>query len=814
MYKYIIIFFITFYPIFAVEQKFSFSGNVKHKDSSSGLAKIYVEELKKTIVTDKDGNFKISGLANGNYNLIISSPHHQPIFYHFEINNQDESHSFTMEDSKLDSSVIQVSGQSITKDKLLNSQSIYAVKGRELKRLRGQNIMSTIDNTPGVSTLTSGVGTSKPVIRGLTGNRVLVATDGVRQEEQQFSDVHTVQIDSYDVDSIEIIRGPASIKYGPDAMAGVVNIIRSKAPFPNKKTKKLSGEITYNGFSNNNEDSGSVSLFGANTLIGYRVHTDARKGGRIKTPAGKLPNTGNRESNQSASIASTGDWGNFYLDTFNREQTQEFYDNPNFNRNRTPHVKLQHQKTHLHGDLLFDRFNLEIDLGYQRNNRRYILDKNIYIPAYNDLISPTKSDFHKTYVLYQIQANEDKQGVNMFLDTGTVDAKLNHREWKGLKGTFGISGMEQKNRLVGVMAPIPAYDLTNLGAFLYEELKLDNFTFSLGGRADTRTINVIRKPKNLPFLPISDSYYATSPNSVILNQTRNFYANTGTFGIVWNFMKHTSAVLNFSRGFRVPTPYELYADGPHAGANMYEIGDSRLRPEYSKNAEFSLRYITSKITGEITVFNNQIQDYITPYRAGALNQIYPPDVTRYNDALGYPAPVLISDLPRFHPKTGLPIYVYRQMDAVIRGVEFATQAEVFSWLIVKPGFDFLYGKNKATGEPLPMMTANRARLGLKFLLDSFWKKAKPYIQLDGKFVAPQNRLAVLETRTPGYNIYDLSMGFEIAGINTEEKTTVDFVIQNLTNKKYIDHLNRYKAYSFNPGINMIFKVTIPFTLFE
>lgn len=814
MFKYIILFFIVIYPIVPDEAKFSFSGTVQHKDASPGLAKVYIEELKKTVVTDENGNFIIPDLENGNYNIIISSPHHQPIFHRFSINGKDESFSFSMEEVKLDSSVIHVSGLSATKEKLLNPQSIHAVKGRELKKMRGQNLMSTIDNTPGVSTLNSGAGTSKPVIRGLTGNRVLVATDGVRQEDQQFSAVHTIQIGSYDVDSIEIIRGPASIKYGSDAMAGVVNIIRSKAPFPGKKAKTLSGDISYNGFSNNNQDAGSVSLFGANTKFGYRVHADGRKSGQIETPAGRLRNTGNQESNQSASIASSGDWGNFYIDSFDRKQTQEFYDNPNTNRYGTPFVKLRHQKTHLHGDFIFRNFNLEMDLGYQRNDRKFTSNKNKYVTAYNDLFSPTRSIFHKSYVMYQIHKNEDKQQAHLFLDTGTADVKLNHKEWHGLKGTIGLSGMNQKNRTIGVAAPIPSYDMINLGAFLYEEYKLDKFTFSLGGRADTRTMNVFRKPKTIAYLPMSDSYYATTTNSVVMDQTKNFYANTGTFGIVWNFMKHTSAVLNLSRGFRAPTAYELFAEGLHSGGGMYEIGDSRLRPEYSKNAEFSLRYITSKISAELAVFNNQIQDYIAPYRAGTFNQIYPADVIRYNSTLGYPAPVLIADIPRFEPKTGLPIYVFRQMDAVIRGVEFLTEAEVLSWLVIRPGFDLLYGKNITTGEALPMMTANRAKFGFKILLESLWKEGKPYIQFDGKFVAPQNRLAVFETRTPGYNLYDMSMGFEIPGLNTEEKATFDFIVQNMTNKKYVDHLNRYKAYSFDPGINMIFKATIPFTLFE
>lgn len=641
-----------------------------------------------------------------------------------------------------------------------------------MDRLRGQNVMSTIDNTPGVSTLTTGAGSAKPVIRGLTGQRVLVATDGVRQEEQQFGDDHTVDVDSFNVDKVEVIRGPASVLYGSDALGGVINVIRSKAPMPQPDTPKLAGAVTLNTFSNNKQDAGNLALFGASGLVGYRGSYDKRKASQITTPNGKLPNTGMTETNKNASLSTQGSWGHIYLDAFSRQFEQDLYNNPN--QEDTPnggqtYQRISHDKAHLHTFLIFHYFDLEMDLGYQRNNRREIEDKFKLRPIQSTLLEPIVGDFDKAYGVYQVSREPTKQGLNLFLDTSTIDTKLHHKQTGNLKGTIGVSCMNQKNRTIASEPLIPNYNLINVAAYLFEEYKLGDLTFSAGARTDRRNVDIF-----------------DNATLGVVPQTRNFSANTGTVGSVYRFAKQWAVAANFGRGFRAPTVFELFSNGVHEGSGRFETGANTLKPEYSNNRELSLRYATSKIQGELTYYKNIITNYIYPDRLGT-----------------------------FDPDSGLPRYQYRQGNAQLTGGEFAVQAEVLTWLVINGGVDIVRGVNMQTGEALPRMTANRGKSGFKFVLNSFFPKYNPYIITNAKFVAPQYRVGPQESTTAGYNLYDAGFGFELPGLGTGpdgERSTFDFMGTNLTNKAYVDHLSRYKDYALSPGINMTFKINVPFTL--
>lgn len=439
--------------------------------------------------------------------------------------------------------------------------------------------MSALDNTPGVANLTTGAGTAKPVIRGLTGQRVLIMTDGVRQEEQQFGDDHTVDLDAFNIERMEVVRGPASVLYGSDALGGVVNVIRSKAPTAKDGAPLLGGTVSANSFSNNRQDAGSVSLFGYNkeANFGYRVQTDTRKAARITTPKGTLPNTGFKEKNISASIGTDGSWGNFYVDSFQRFQEQDLYDNPNESPGAKGYQLVTHQKTHVHSFFILPFMNVELDAGYQRNNRREIEDKNRYMPIRSTLTDPSVDTFGKAYALYQVNQNAVKQGLNLFLDTTTLDAKVHHKEWKGLKGTVGVSGMQQRNSTIGTNPLIPGNSLSNIGFFLLEEWKVGDFTFSAGARMDKRSMDI-----------------KANPQLSVIDQTRNFSAHTGTFGTVWRFAKNFAWSVNVGRGFRAPTAFELFADGVHEGTGRFEVGKSTLNPETSLNYDSSVRFATDR----------------------------------------------------------------------------------------------------------------------------------------------------------------------------------------------------------------------------
>nr|WP_210410897.1 TonB-dependent receptor [Leptospira sarikeiensis] len=782
--------------IFPFSEIFSLDVNVRGilKDSEGQPivgAKLFLTETKSVSRSGKDGTFEFQHVSPGNYTLVVSAPNFELKTERFEIKDLDKTLEITLRPSLLEGIAINVTAKTVASDFLSTPQPTTVLEGRQLQRLRGQNVMSALENTPGTATLTTGAGTSKPVIRGLTGQRVLVMTDGVRQEEQQFGDDHTVDLDAFNVDKMEIVRGPASVLYGSDALGGVINIIRSKAPTAKDGAPLLGGSISTNSFSNNKQDAGAISLYGyhKDTNFGYRVQTDTRKAGRITTPNGTLPNTGFHERNINASLGTDGSWGNFYVDSFQRYQEQDLYDNPNESLGSTAYQTVLHQKTHMHAFFILPFVNVELDAAYQRNNRREIEDKNRYMPIKDTLLDPTADPLYKAASAYQVNRFDYKQGLNLSLDTTTADAKVHHKEWKGLKGTAGISGMQQKSATIGTEPLIPAYNLSAIGFFLFEEWKVGDFSFSAGARTDRRFMDI-------------------RANSDLGNaeQTKNYSASTGTLGTVWKFAKDFSLALNAGRGFRAPTPFELYANGVHEGSGRFEIGKDSLRPETSLNYDASVRFANDKFQAELSVFRNKIDNYIYAVSAGA-----------------------------FDSDSGLPVYRYRQDAAKLEGGEFSFQAQTSSWLVLTGGIDILRAtiqknvppeilQNPGATDPeaiysdikskyLPRITPNRARLGLRFTTDKLLGISKPYFSVNGTFVQSQYKVDKLETPTQGYNLYDIGFGGEIPGMtNGSESATFDVAVLNVFNKEYVNHLSRYKDYALSPGTNVTFKMNIPFTL--
>ncbi|MCG6192509.1 TonB-dependent receptor [Leptospira sp. FAT2] len=761
--------FLSPFSIFALDV--ALTGSVKDKEGNPvPNARVLIQESRKSAVSDDKGEFVLDHVPPGKYTLIAIARGYHSESLSVTIGEKDQKIQFALAKSSLDESAINVTAKSTISDFLTSPQPITVLSGRQLDRQRGETAMSAINNTPGVSNLTTGAGTSKPIIRGLTGQRVLVMTDGIRQEEQQFGDDHTVELDAFNIQKIEIIRGPGSLLYGSDALGGVVNVIRDKAPLSGEGVPRMAGIFNSNSYSNNKQDAGNFAVFGNIDGFGYRASSNTRKAGRITTPNGTIPNTGMIEKNQSASIGLDGKWGNFYVDSFRREQTQDLFDNPNENPGSTVHQKLLHEKSHFHSFLIFSAGNLELDFSYQRNNRREIESKNKLLPIKDVLLDESVDVFDKSFQYYQATSRAKYQGLNLFLDTATADAKFHHKPiFNFLKGTFGVSGLEQKNRTIGTEPLIPSYGIVNVAGYFLEELKLGSVTLSAGVRGDKRSADI----RNNAALGITE-------------QTKNYYATTGSAGLVWRIDKSFSTVLNYGRGFRAPTPFELFSNGVHEGTGKFEIGKDTLKPEYSNNLDLSFRYASSRIQTEISAFQNHIQNFI------------------------YAASIAEID-----PESGLPKYKYKQGDAMLRGGEFSIQAEVTRKLVLSGGIDIVHARNQNDTNPLPRTTPNRARAGLRWTEESLWGMKNFYVSINGRFYDSQYRVDPKETPSKGYNLTDIGLGFELPyfGDGTS-KPTVDLSVQNVFNVAYVDHLSRYKDYALNPGINAILKVSFPFTVIQ
>jgi iron complex outermembrane receptor protein len=423
--------------------------------------------------------------------------------------------------------------------------------------------MQTIQNAPGVAVNTTGAGIAKPVVRGLTAQRVLTLTDGVRQEGQQWGDEHGPEIDSHGVDRIEVVRGPQSLLYGPEALAGVINVVRRplRLDAPSFKT---GGLLAFDGFSHNDQGAGSIELRGEGRGAGVSVRASGRSAGDIRTPRGRLDNSGMDERDLGASLGVRVGEATVLGDFSRFEQTLKIHKEPIASPAATAYQRVNHEKVILRVNSPISVGRLEAAGGWQRNERREYETVADVLPK-----------------------------LRLVLDTFTGDLKFHHDPLGPFEGAVGVSGAAQRNDSRAEERLIPGYNQKDLGAFVFEELPIGPLTLSGGARYDTRRMSV-----------------APDQTLGVAAQIKRYQSVSGAFGASWAFSDGWALVGNLGTGWRAPSAFELFVNGEHEGAGRFEVGRVDLRPERSINADVSLRRHSGTVQAEVSAFRNRVNHFI------------------------------------------------------------------------------------------------------------------------------------------------------------------------------------------------------------
>ena len=697
-------------------------------------AQVAVPGIHRGSLTDRSGRFVIRELPPRQYTIEFRSIGYRSVSLVVDLSDGDTTLLVTLEETALEGSTVTITAKPQAALILSTPQSTAVVGGRQLERDRKQSVIESISSVPGVSTYSTGSGVVKPVIRGLTSQRVLVLSDGVRQEGQQWGDEHGPEIDAFDVDRVEVVRGPNSVLYGSDALGGVVNIVRPGVPSSMLGSPTLSGTLTLNGFSNNRQGSGAVALSGAGGVIGYRATLSGRHAGDITTPGGTLSNSGAEELNASALVGALRDWGTVSAGYSHFSQSLRFHEPE---PDATGFQEVRHDKASLHTDYQFELGQLELNSGWQMNDRK---------------------EFE--------QRDAAEAVLHLKLNTLTLDLKGHHRTLGPLTGTAGLALMSQTNSSRAEEKLIPDFGLFDVAGFLYEEAPMGDFSLSGGARIDSRVLDVDE-----------------SSELGVASQTKSFTNISGTLGVIWHATEALSFVANAGRGWRAPTPFEMFVDGIHEGTTRYEIGSNRLAPERSFNIDLSTRYDGNRLQGELTVYHNRINSFI-----------------------------YLSPTERIDSASGFAIFLDRQADATLLGGELGFELQAADWIVLNAGASVVRGTNDETTEPLPLMPADRLTLGTRLIQPSVGPFRHPYLSMGVKIVADQNRIETYERPTGGYVLLDAGLGADLPFAGREIR--IDLRAENLGDTAYRDHLSRYKAYALNPGRDISLKLSIPFTLAE
>jgi len=740
----------------------------KTNESIAG-ATVTITQLRLSTITDVNGNYTFRSLpAKGKFLVEVRSLGYKTLIKTVDI-AVPAGYDFALSASVVEAREVVITGTPIAGNSKTNSTSATTVNREDLLAPANNLVELLAKQVPGVSQITTGPAISKPVIRGLSYNRVVTLSDGIKQQGQQWGDEHGIEVDQYQGDRIEVLRGASSLLYGSDAIGGVINILEPLSPPPGQ----VRGEILSNYSTNNGLSGSSVMLTGNDSGFVWRGRASYQNAYSFKTPVGYFPNSGFNQTNLSGMLGLNKGWGFSHLNLSYYKNNIGFYE-PQFDdkgnyvndegnmftnsdyKSRSlqyPRQDIRHYKVALNNSFAVGTGSLKVDVGYQKNQRREL----------------------------------DSADPALFFDLNSysLDAKYYLPESHGWEPVIGVSGDLDHSANKGSEFLVPAYNTYSTGVFAFAKKSWEKNTFNAGLRYDYvfnkgRQLFIDNEEKFSGFENKFSNISYAAGFTHIFNDNLNFKANAGS-------------------AFRAPNPAELGSNGVHEGSFRYEIGNPDLKPERSYQADATLEFDSKIVSGSIGIYENYIRNYI--YASSKIgDNITVTDDNGNNNVYA--------------------IYHYGQVNANLAGFEGSLTLHPAKFLHFENSFGYTRAQNNTFDKPLAFIPAatvhNTLRIepSIKKLQSSFI-----YIGLDNAFA--QNRVdPTFETTTGAYTLINAGIGTTVKFGKQPVKLYVSG--NNLANKKYYDALSRYKPGRFdqtdlslgvyNPGRNITFGFYMPLTL--
>ncbi|HEX2449613.1 MAG TPA: TonB-dependent receptor [Gemmatimonadales bacterium] len=527
-------------------------------------ARVTLIELARATTTDPEGRFSFTNVAPGAYRLSVSAIGFAPVIQRVTVGDSAVSLQIRLKPSVVELTELQVTASPNATTLLDSPQPASALSGNELLVRQSPSLGETVQSLPGVRSLSTGTGIGKPVIRGLTSNRVLVVVDGQRLETQQWGDEHGPNVETEEADRIEVIRGPASVLYGSDALGGVVNVVPKDLPDAIGRPGFVRGRLTTAYSTNNEQPDGSLLLQGAEGGFGFRAALTGRTSNDIDTPVGPLFNSGNRAVGGTGAVGYRGGWGSVAATYTHRDEKIEIHEDPAEDPTATPFQRIDEDRAKVSTTLPVGAARLEGDLAFERNRRR---------------------EFE--------EAGTEEVALGLLSKTYTANLHYHHVAFGPWAGVFGASGLINSFDKFGAETLIPNSTGKSVGVYGFEQADYGRWNFSLGARFDYRVLDV-----------------DADEELGVVEQQRTYNSVTGNIGALYHLSESTALVFNAGRGFRAPSSFELFANGVHEGTIAFERGDSTLQNEHSINTDLAFRVQTAKIRAELGAFANFIQNFI------------------------------------------------------------------------------------------------------------------------------------------------------------------------------------------------------------
>ncbi|HYV92455.1 MAG TPA: TonB-dependent receptor [Chitinophagales bacterium] len=716
------------------------------KDKSTGKpmynVTVYIPELLLGTVTEEDGAYQFSGMASGTFTITFSYVGYARVIKTVSLEGGKDTLNIYMEDNEIETEEVVVFGTK-NNDPDRTPINISTISQQEARAKGSYSISDALSKLPGMSQLSTGVGISKPVIRGLYGNRIQTQLLGIRFDNQQWQDEHGLGLNDVGIDRIEIIKGPASIMYGSEAIGGVLNVIEEKPAEVNTKQ----GDVNARFFSNTLGGSLDVGFKGSNEKLNWRIRAGA-------------------ESNADYSDGNEKRVFNSRFDGYMAKGTLSFKkknwysaNNYMFSLNRFGFI-LDTSLNHV--DTTVSRWSRDFTGPHHQVLFNILTTQNtIYRGRTKIKINAGAHVNHR-----QEQEGGNKISLDMLLYTVDADAQFVRNVNEKTEFTIGLQPMFQTNHNSGKKVIVPDANLFENGIFAYLKESWSKVILETGLRLDVKNIKAF-KTTNYDFA-----------DSGLINQNHYFIVPNGSLGIAFKPNENFTGKLNFSSGYRAPNLAELYSNGLHEGTFRWEEGDADMKSENNINVELAATYETKILSANISVYRNQIFNYIY------LN-------------------------PTGEQFVGFDIYRYVQKDAYMQGGEISIDiSPQTAPLDFYASYSIIRGKT-SDDENLPFIPSDKIEGEIRVNLFKAKHPDETFIKAGVEYNFTQDHVGQFETPSPAYTLVNAGAGTILHFQKQNIKCSL--VCNNLLNEAYYDALSRFKNYNLlNIGRNVNLNIRIPF----
>ncbi len=743
-------------------------------------AEVILNQGKYGTTTNIKGFFEIKNLPSGKYSLDVSFLGYQKVSEIIDILGIKEINIQLHASNTLLNEVV-VNDLYLVKSRKESSMSLEIVDKKFLNQNSTGSLMQTLSRLPGISSMDIGAGQSKPVIRGLGFNRLVVAENGVKHEAQEWGADHGLEIDQFSVERIEVIKGPASLMYGANAIGGVIDLKQISTP----PLQSQGGMVGLNTQTNNDLYGLSAKYFVRNNHFYFKTHFSLSQYADYKVPTdsieymnyyfklneNRLRNTAGKEQSAGLtigylrngfsshmSISDVFSKSGFFANAHGLEIRNSFIDYDKSLRDiDLPYQQVNHIKVLSNNIWQIEDYKLKVDLAFQNNYRKEFSEavSHGYMPIPPDSLERL---YNKNTWTGNVRFEFPKHGKNNL--------------------TTGINTEMQQNEIGGWGFILPAYQSITAGIFLHDKIHISEKWMMNGGvRYDFGTINTLQY----------NDWYVTpqnnGQNTYIQRATpisRTFSSLTWGIGTTY-YTNEFSTKMNVGKSFRMPTAKELASNGINYHMYRYEKGDTTLRAEESYQLDVGLNWNFKKLTASLSPFINYFPNYIY---LNPTSDYYEAQQVYYHSQ---------SEVFRAGGECSIGYKFTKRFEAVV-DAEYIYSVQLSG---AKKGFT------------LPFSPPFSTVLGLKYVLDNKGIFEQPTVGIDFKSVAAQTNIVPPEKKTPGYRLININAG---TGIKLgKQMLQLNAQVHNLFNTKYFDHTSFYRLIEVpGQGRNFVINLQLPF----